>query len=151
MTPMISHDCSIFTKAPKGLLTFILSGKEFCLDIRYVLTIISLGRNNSIEIKSSNKSEFIRYHDENFPLINIDSLNNKEESKRLSLHKYSILIIADNKKAAVYADQIVEFITPNEKILGSLKEVVFGESQGLIDKIEYERKTISIINLEKTL
>ena len=148
MTPMLNDAHSVIANIPNGLLTFSLFGKEFCLDIRYVLTIISLRTSKSIEIQSSNNKDFLKYQNEIFSLVTIDSLL-AANYKSLSMSEYLILVSVDNRRVAFYADRIVEFISLNKKSLESLKEIVFSQGRGLIDKIEYDGKIISIINLTK--
>ncbi len=147
---MLNNYFSAPKNIPNGLLKFYLSGKEYCLDIRYVLTILTPRIEKSFGVLSSSNKRFIKYHKESFPIINLDPVHqNKSNKSRLPEH--ILLVSVKEKYAAFFADRIVEFMTLSEKYLSSFKEIHFSEVNSMIDKLECDETSFLIINISKAL
>jgi len=147
---MFKDDCSILTNVPKRLLSFSLGSKVFYLDMKYLLTILIPETSKTLELQSSNNGIQIIYKKEIFPFINFDVILGSY-SKRKNYSRYIILIEYDNKKAAFYADKIVEFTVLNEKILGILENAIASGGKELVHKVLYENKQITVINVGEVL
>ncbi len=135
---------------PKGFIVFNITGKKFCLDIDHVLTIVNSKELSLPHFSISYDTGTINYLDENFPLIDFTAANRLNFSPQ---KKFRCIIFLSYKgnKIALFADQIVDYISVTKTMEDSIKFYPVKNKSYLMGFIQYEDKNFLLLDLEQIL
>ncbi|MCL5027856.1 MAG: chemotaxis protein CheW [Bacteroidetes bacterium] len=147
---MLDNYYSEQTKLPIGFIVFNITGKTFCLDIDYILTIINSKELNQSQFFFNNRTSSIHFHDEVFPLIEFDVSDGSKFSLQDEL-RYIILISFKGNKIALFVDQIVDYVSITKSIVDSIKFYPAKKKSYLTGLLQYEDKNYLMLDLDQIL
>ncbi len=133
---------------PTGLLVFRYADKEYCIDIKYVLSIVNPNSLDAAGYSINKVSHTVKYKDKSIPLLKSSVIFNSKISSIINNHRL-IILFYNGQTFSFLVDKIIEIISLTEKMIKDISYNKLKENVYLTGSIEYEGRTIFVLNLKK--
>lgn len=133
-----------------GILVFNIAGLDFCIDIKYVSSIITPQDKNMLTSTNNLGNENIKVNEEMMPILNFHSMFGLKTPPEDENTRY-VLLDFMKRKFVFMADNIKEIISINNKTRDALKYVPIEDKPYLDGKIIYDGQIILYPDLEKII
>ncbi len=134
----------------KGILVFNIARLEFCLDIKYVSSIVTPQEKNMLTTSNNLGNEKIKVNEEMMLILNFHSMFGVKTPPEDDNTRY-VLLDFMKRKIVFMVDNIKEIISIDKKTRDALKYVPIEDKPYLDGKIIYDGQIILYPDLEKII
>ncbi len=135
---------------PTGLVIFNFAGREYCIDIKYVVAILNPNDESASSFSINNENSTVKYQNENIRIIDTAVIFGSKHISNKSSQRLFIILFKGNKMA-LPTERISEIISLNKKIVDSLCYNPSKTNDYLSGSIEYEGRTIYVLDLNEII
>jgi chemotaxis signal transduction protein len=147
---MVANLSSTSFDSIKGVLVFNIAGLEFCIDIKYVSSIVTLKDKNMHTTSNNLGNENIKVNEEMMPILNFHSMFGLKTPPEDDNTRY-VLLDFMKRKIVFMVDNVKEIISINKKTRDSLKYVPLKDKPYLDGKIIHDDQIILCPDLDKII
>jgi len=147
---MVANLSSTSFDSTKGVLVFNIAELEFCIDIKYVSSIVTPQDKNKLTINSNLGIENIKINNEMVHRLNFHALFGIKTPPEDDNTRY-LLLDFRKRKIVFRVDNIKEIISINKKTLDLLKYVSIKDKPYLNGKIFYDDQIIFCPDLNRII
>ncbi len=131
----------------KGILIFVIGGREFCLDIKEVYTVFNPADFNITAIQNHNS---VRIKNETIKNLNVIIPLEYFHLKNQGISKDSRVIVCDNElQTGILVDKICEVVSVKDKNIEESIISVKSHENYISEIIEFEGRKLAVPTLKK--
>ena len=133
---------------PQGLIIFNYAGKDYCVDIKYILAILDSNRKARQEYSINSNNKILKYGSQIISILDSEAIFNAKPC--LDVHNQKLIVFLFNGfRFAFFIDRIIEIVSLDKKIIDSIHYTDSNPELNLCGSIEYNGMVLNIPDLDK--